>query len=75
MLEIVLQHDPMEINWAYLSENPNVIHLLEANPMKINWDWLSTNPSIFEIDTKQYNIDLKKKANNIDDFLLVFIKN
>jgi hypothetical protein len=27
---------------------------------------LSENPSIFENDTKQYNIDLKKKAHNLD---------
>jgi hypothetical protein len=32
----------------------------------INWDMLSENPSIFEIDMKQYKIDMTEKTNNID---------
>ena len=34
--------------------------------ISISYCFLSENPSIFENDTKQYNIDLKKKAHNID---------
>ena len=56
-----------KINWYMLSGNPAAIHLLEANQDKIGF-FLSSNPNIFEIDKKQYNIDINKKANNIEQF-------
>ncbi len=68
LLEIVLQHDPDKINWNQLPRNSNslqAIHILEANQNKIGCN-LHLNPSIFEIDKKQYDIDINKKANNID---------
>ena len=49
----MLEKNHDKIDWDYLSENPNAIHLLEKNPDKINWYWwywLSKNPSIFELD-------------------------
>jgi hypothetical protein len=58
-----------KINWSALSGNPdllNAIHILEKHRDKIDWKALSENPSIFEIDVKQYNIDVIKKAHNID---------
>ena len=42
--------DINKLDWKYLSENPNAIHLLEQNPNKINWFQLSKNPSIFTYD-------------------------
>ncbi len=62
----LLEKYPNKINWDFLSKNPNAIHLLKKNIDKIEWSFLSENPSIFENNTKQYNIDLKKKAHNID---------
>ena len=54
------------IVWAYLSENYNSnMHFFEKYPEKIKWFEFSSCPNIFEIDTKQRNIDLTKKANNI----------
>ena len=41
----------------------------KANPKKISWYYLSKNPSIFEIDTKQTQIYLRKKAKDIDNYL------
>ena len=65
----MLEANPNKIDWYSLSYNPNAIHLLKANPMKINWRQLSMNPSIFDIDTKQTQIHLRKKAKNIDYYL------
>ena len=65
----ILEANPEKINWDWLSENPNVMHILEANPEKIDWDCLSINPNIFEIDTKQTQIYLIKKAKDIDYYL------
>ena len=65
----ILEKNPKKIDWNFLSRNPNAIHLLKANPMKIDWDLLSENPSIFEIDTKQTQIYIRKKASNIDYYL------
>jgi hypothetical protein len=67
----ILESHPDKIHWYSLSENPNAMHLLEAyfknQPAPfIDWDSLSANPSIFEIDTKQMNIELIKRAKNID---------
>ena len=39
-----------KVNWEWLSENPNAIHLLEQNTDKVDWDTLSKNPSIFTYD-------------------------
>ena len=38
------------LDWSYLSLNPNAIHLLEKNQDKIDWKLISKNPNIFEID-------------------------
>ena len=68
ILEIVLQHDLDKVNWNQLPRNSNslqAIHILEANQDKIGF-FLSSNPNIFEIDKKQYDIDINKKANNIN---------
>ena len=58
-----------EIDWENLSGNPNALHMLEANSNKIAWWRLSMNPSIFEIDTKQTQIHLIKKAKDTYDYL------
>jgi hypothetical protein len=55
-----------KINWHRLSENPNGIHILKQNMDKINWSSLARNPSIFEIDNKQYKIDITEKAVLLD---------
>ena len=41
--------DINNLNWAYLSTNPNAIPLLEKNPDKIYWDRLSTNPNAIHL--------------------------
>ncbi len=38
-----------EINWFYLSHNPNAIHILEKNLNKIDWKCLSSNPNAIPI--------------------------
>jgi hypothetical protein len=45
-----------KIDWDWLSENPNAIHLLEKNLDQIYWDRLSANPSIFEYDYKSMTV-------------------
>ena len=65
----MLEANPMKMFWHRLSMNPNALHMLEARPDKINWDFLSQNPSIFEIDTKQTQIYLRKKAKDTYDYL------
>ena len=37
--------DVDKLNWYWLSQNPNAIHLLERNFDKINWAYLSINPN------------------------------
>ena len=54
------------LDWVFLTLNPNAIHLLEKYPEKIFWKELSKNPSIFETDVKQTHIHIKKKASKID---------
>jgi len=44
-----------KIDWFWLSENPNAIHLLEKNMDKINWILFSKNPNAIHILSK--NID------------------
>jgi hypothetical protein len=46
----LLEANPDNINWVYLSSNPAAIHLLKENLDKISWDKLSENPGIFEYD-------------------------
>jgi hypothetical protein len=41
--------DEEKIDWGYLSENPNAIHLLEKNPKKIDWRYLSDNPNAIHL--------------------------
>ena len=62
----LLEKYPDKINWMYLSANPNAIHILKANINKIDSILLLNNPNIFEIDTIQMNLELTKKANDID---------
>ena len=57
---------PFDLSNVVASYLVKPLHMLKANPEKINWTWLSENPSIFEIDTVQMNLELTKKANNID---------
>ena len=38
-----------ELEWYYLSSNPNALHLLEQNPDKINWNYLSRNPNAIHL--------------------------
>ena len=42
--------NPNNLNWDYLSSNPNAIYLLKANSHKINWSYLSLNKNNFSID-------------------------
>jgi hypothetical protein len=58
-----------KINWWYLSENPNAIHLLEQNMDNIDWTSLSQNPNIFEIDIKQLKSDINNLAKIIDGII------
>ena len=44
-----------KIDWEFLSENPNAIHLLEKNMDKIDWEYLSKNPNAIYL--LQQNID------------------
>jgi hypothetical protein len=62
----LLEKYPDKISWGFLSKNPNAIHILKTNPEKIYWKYLSENPSIFENDIKQTQLEILKKANNID---------
>jgi len=41
--------DINKINWDFLSQNPNAIHLLEKNIDKIYWRWLSENPNAMHL--------------------------
>ena len=38
-----------ELNWEYMSSNPNAIHLLEKNLGKVSWYSLSSNPNAIHI--------------------------
>jgi hypothetical protein len=50
--------DEEKIDWGYLSENPNAIHLLEKNPKKIDWRYLS-------IFTKKINYEYLYQRMNV----------
>ncbi len=71
----LLEANPDKINWEWLSQNPNTSILnallkpVAHEPDKINWWRLSENPGIFEIDIKQYKIDITEKTNIIDNIL------
>ena len=41
--------DINNIDWDYLSINPNAIGLLKDNLDKIDWYWLSQNPNAVEL--------------------------
>ena len=43
----LLEQNPENIDWCYLSRNPNAkaVKLLQQNPDKINWSWLTLNPN------------------------------
>ena len=47
-----------EVNWKWLSLNPNAIHLLEKNLDKVDWDLLSSNENAIHI--------LKKNIDKVD---------
>ena len=72
-LDIDLDQLYLGIDLEYIFSNPSTIRivktLLELYPDTINWYLLSSNPSIFEIDMKQYKIDITEKANIIDRIL------
>jgi hypothetical protein len=38
-----------KIEWLFLSENPNAIHLLEKNIHKIIWTYLPANPNAIHL--------------------------
>ena len=65
----MLEENQDEINWLHLSKNPNAIYLLEENQDKINWWELSYNSSVFEIDKKQFKIDIDDQAKIIDKII------
>ncbi len=61
----MLEANPDEIQWDYLSKNPNAIHLLEANPDKIDWGMLSKNPNaIHLLEANPDKIDWKRLSRN-----------
>ena len=41
-----------ELDWDWLSINPNAIHLLEKNMDKINWEEISRNPNAIHLIEK-----------------------
>lgn len=48
--------DPLDLNWAGLSENPNALELLNKKPLKIIWEHFSKN-------SNQEAINYLKKPN------------
>ena len=72
-LDIDLDQLYLGIDLEYIFSNPSTIRivktLLELYPDRINWYLLSSNPSIFEVNMKQYKIDITDKANIIDNIL------
>ena len=47
--------DVDEIDWYFLSHNPNAISLLERNLDKIEWDCLSLNPNAIHLLEKNFD--------------------
>jgi hypothetical protein len=45
----LLEENIDKIDWFYLSENPEAIHLLEKYPDKIHWESLSSNPNAIHL--------------------------
>ena len=43
------------LDWLYLSLNPNAIDLLEKNQDKIDWSYLSENPNAIHLLEKNFN--------------------
>ena len=60
--------DKKNIDWDYLSSNPNykALEILEKNQDKINWNYLSLNPSIFILDYEA----MKKNMETLEEELL-----
>ena len=64
----LLKENPDKINWYWLLQNPSAsifndlikpyIHMNSSD----SWTWLSSNPNIFELDTKQTNKEITRKA-------------
>lgn len=54
---LLLEMEPENIKWDYLSSNPSAeaIELLLENPENIDWYWLSANPYAIEILKKNLN--------------------
>ena len=48
--------DINNIDWKYLSFNPNAIQLLKDNINKIDWNYLSLNPNGIELLKKHENL-------------------
>jgi len=57
--------NPDNIEWWYLSSNPEAIDLLEANQDKIDWRELSMNPvAIHLLEANQDKIDWDEFSHN-----------
>src|SRR5436305_2060669 len=65
---VIIQCDNIidqNIDWNFLSRNPNAIHLLEKNLDKINWSLLSSNPNAIHLLEKNLDkIDWDKLSTN-----------
>ena len=49
---------PLEnLDWGYLSKNPNAIDMLKMYPNKIDWVWLSSNPNPEAIELLKANLE------------------
>jgi hypothetical protein len=47
----LIEANPENIDWIWLSSNPSAMRLIEANPEKINWSYLSLNPNAVHMFT------------------------
>ena len=65
----VLEKNPNEIDWGYLSKNINAISILENNLDKVNWYYLSNNMNAISIlEKNQDKIDWKMFSKNPNIF-------
>jgi hypothetical protein len=68
----ILESNPDNINWYYLSENPAAIHILKENLDKISGASLSINPAIFDYDytnmTRPFTEELVATVYHPDNF-------
>ena len=55
------------LDWQYLSKNPNAIHIIKDNINNIDWDceWLYQNPFIFEYDYEAMRDRMKPVAEEL----------